>query len=198
MKTKVLLILLSFSTISFAQFKPHIGMNWAQLSTEPQDFKKEGRAGFVIGAGFKFGEAFYFEPGLQFSNLGTKLINKDDNDISHQSYVNTIRIPAIIGYDFMEKESPLNLRAFSGPSASIVMGVNTENSQAAVGNAPDGKDHYANTIWGWNFGAGVDIWIIFVEVSYELGMSDFYSDKTPELQGTKNNAFFVTAGINLF
>ena len=198
MKAKILLFFLTISFVSFAQFKPHIGMNWAQLSTEPQNFTEEGRAGFVIGAGFKFGEDFYLEPALQFSNLGTKLISKDDKDITHQSYVQTIRIPLMVGYDFMDKESAFNLRVFTGPSASVVMGVNTENSDAAAGIVPESKEHFASSIWGWNVGAGVDITIFYIELSYEIGMTDFYSDKSPQLQGTKNNAFYITAGINLF
>lgn len=198
MKARLILPLLFISSMAIAQFKPHIGMNWAQLSSEPQDFTKEGRLGFVIGAGFKFGESWYVEPGVQFSNLGTKLINKDDNDITHQSYVQTIRVPVMAGYDLMDKESLLNLRLYTGPSASFVMGVNTENSAAPDGVLPEGKENYVNTIWGWNFGVGIDITFIYVELGYELGLTDFYSIKTPNTSGVKNNAFFITAGVNLF
>lgn len=198
MKTRLLIVLLSVSAMSFAQFKPHIGMNWSLLSSEPQDFTKEGRAGFVIGAGFKFGESFYFEPGVQYSNLGTTLINKADQNISNQSYVQTIRIPVMGGFDFMDSDSPFNLRVFTGPSLSLVMGVNTENSAAASSDTPDGKEHYANAIWGWNVGAGMDILFVYVEVSYELGMTDFYSTESPGFTGIKNNAVFITAGVNLF
>ena len=195
MKLRAILLFTLVSTFAFAQFKPHIGFNWAQLSTEPQDFTHEGRLGFVIGAGFKFGESFYLEPGIQFSNLGTKLISKDADDngdiIEHQSYVQTIRIPVMLGYDFMDKDDFLNLRVFTGPSASIVMGVTSEGLTTTT-------DDYASTIWGWNFGAGLDVWFVYLELGYEMGISDFYSTSKIDHQGTKNNAFYVTAGVNLF
>jgi len=197
MKLRAILLFTFISTLAFAQFKPHIGFNWSQLSTEPQDFTHEGRLGFVIGAGFKFGESFYLEPGIQLSYLGTKLISKDKDDngetIEHQSYVNTLRIPVMVGYDFMDKDDFLNLRVFTGPSASVVMGVTTEGAAVNVT-----KEDYASTIWGWNFGAGLDVWFVYLDIGFEMGISDFYSTDKIDHKGTKNNAFYVTAGVNLF
>ena len=59
------------------------------------------------------------------------------------------------------------------------------------------KEDYASTIWGWDLGAGIDVWFVYLELAYEAGLSPVFSDTDKHGNG-KNNAFLLTLGANLF
>ena len=180
--------LFSIGTMAQITFKPHFGFNWSQLSSEPQDFSQEGRPGLQLGVGLRIGDRFYIEPAAQWAFIATDLVHTDDASNDIESSVNLFRIPVMFGYDFMEKDNFVNVRVFTGPSAAFVLSTSGTN-------APD-KDNYASTIWGWDVGAGVDIWFVYLELSYEFGLSSVF-----DAQGypdANNNAFIITLGANLF
>ncbi|MCT4623513.1 MAG: PorT family protein [Schleiferiaceae bacterium] len=187
MKKGLLIALLIISTTAWSQIKPHIGVNWSQLSTEPQDFKQEGRAGMQLGVGWKFGEDFYFEPAVQWAFIGTKLVHSTEPSNDVESTVNIFRIPVMLGYDFMDKDAFFNFRLFTGPSAAFVLSTTGPNALT--------KEDYASTIWGWDFGTGVDISFLYLELSYELGLTPVFAN-TSVLGDAKNNAFLLTLGAN--
>ncbi len=176
-----------FSSQAQLSFKPHFGFNWSQLSTEPQDFKQEGRPGFQLGVGLRIGGQWYIEPAAQWAFISTDLVHANDASNDIESSVNLFRVPLMFGYDFMEKSNLVNVRLFTGPSAAFVLSTTGTN-------APD-KDAYASTIWGWDIGAGVDIWFVYLELSYEIGLSPVFDT---ELSDATNNAFIITLGANLF
>ena len=196
MKRIFLLTLVFFTTHAMAQFslKPHVGLNFSQLSDTPEQLKDEARVGFVAGVGFKIGARVYFEPSLQYAAFGTKLVSRDDQDVSHQSYVKTLRIPAVVGFHLFDEDSFINVRAFTGPSVAFVFAVDHESStQLALD-----KEDYASSIWGWNFGLGADVWFLYLELGYELGLTNYYSTSVIDHKDAKNNVFTITIGADLF
>lgn len=142
-----------------------------------------------FGVGVRIGDRLYVEPAVQWAFLNADLTSTEGASTTVESSVNLFRVPLMFGYDFMEKDNFLNIRAFTGPAANFVLSTDGPNSLS--------KDDYASAIWGWDIGAGVDIWFVYLELSYEIGISSVFSD-TDALGDAKNNAFLLTLGANLF
>ena len=190
---KGLLLLLTFSLFSVVMvgqinIKPHLGFNISQLSTEPQDFTQEGRVGALLGVGVMIGSKFYVEPAVQWTSMGTEMIHKDDEDFNFDSQISLFRIPVMFGYNFMDQDAFFNLRLYTGPSASFVLSVDESLIT---------KDQYSSMIWGWDIGVGMDVWILYLELGYEMGLSPVFDSELLDTDA-KNNAFLFTIGANLF
>lgn len=171
------------------RIKPHIGFNWSQLSSEPQDFTQEGRIGAMAGVGIQIGDKFYVEPAAQWALVSTDLVNSNSQNVSIENSVNLFRVPLMAGYRFLDRDAFFNIRVFTGPAANFVLSVNSTSDEVS-------KDDYKSMVWGWDAGVGVDVWFVYLELGYEFGLSPVFSDTN--FSNAKNNAFYVAIGANLF
>ncbi|UZD21511.1 PorT family protein [Algoriphagus halophytocola] len=180
-----LLLLLVFGTSLQAQnFKPGAGVNFTNMTQA--DDGVSGQAGWQVGASIAFGEKLYFEPGVFY--MGKSAEFKDSDDLTSddlKANLNGIRVPVAVGLNVLGRDSStLALRVFGGGSGFFL---------TSVGDDFD-KDDFNSTNWGVFAGAGVDIAIFFVDMSYEWSVTNLENDLDGIDLG-KTNGFFITAGL---
>ena len=183
--------LMVFTVSAMAQFsiRPQIGYNASNLTQSFKDISFTNDNGFQFGVDMQIGSKLYFQPGIMWESANNEL--KDVVDGNNNSFrVNRVRVPVMLGYKFFgpDTEGIVDFRIFTGPNASFI--VNKDLKQSALINDNDFK----NAIYGWNFGAGIDIAIVFVDLGYSFGLSEVFENVD---SGPRNNLFYVNGGIRI-
>lgn len=184
----IFLSFVSMTDISFAQLeiKPAIGINFTNFSEDPASGETSAKVGWQIGGTVLMGDKFYGEGGI-FWTYKSNEYNSDDNQITFDTEISGIRIPAMIGYYLLREESTLiGLRAFGGASVLIVTTVNALELT---------KDDFNSASWGVFLGAGFDISMFFVDLKYEWSLTDVSSISTFDVG--KSRTIFINAGVRL-
>ena len=183
--------LMTFAVSAIAQFsiRPQIGYNASNLTQNFNDVSFTNANGFQFGVDMQIGSQLYFQPGIMWESANNEL--KESVDGNNSSFrVNRVRVPIMLGYKFFgpETEGIVDFRLFTGPNASFI--VNKDLKQTALISDNDFK----NAIYGWNFGAGIDIAIVFVDLGYSFGLSEVFENVD---SGPRNNLFYVNGGIRI-
>lgn len=185
----VLFLCLLFSTsISLAQLKikPAIGINFTDFSEDPTSGETSAKVGWQIGGTVLIGDKLYGEGGI-FWTYKSNEYNSNDDQISFNTEISGIRIPAMIGYYLLQEEATLiGLRAFGGASVLIVTTVDAFELT---------KDDFSDASWGVFLGAGLDISMFFVDLKYEWSLTDVSSVASFDVG--KSRSIFVNAGVRL-
>jgi len=191
-----ILILICFISTSYGQIdlKIHAGLCFTDLNTDPQDLIAAGRAGTITGLGLSIGNKFYGEFGANYYLIHYKLgefVGSSSLGVMIKTKVHTVRVPVNLGYRLIKakRENIFNMRLYTGPVGSFVVGVGFD--------APIewfSKDDFSPYILGWNFGMGIDLWLFFIEGSYELGITDMFIN---DPNHAKNNALTGTLGMRI-
>ena len=183
--TMILGAAILITSTCFAQrtFKPGIGVNWTDFSEKASgDAKSE--VGWQIGGSIAFQKKkFYWEPGVFYVGKATGY-SGDSVTGDFDAKINGIRIPIAIGLSVIgDVKSGVALRVFGGPSVFFVTSVGGMN-----------KDNVETFHFGLFAGAGIDFWKLFLDASYEWGMTNTQKDNaTPDLG--KPRSLFLTAGL---
>ena len=80
-----------------------------------------------------------------------------------------------------------NLRFFAGVSANIITDINFAGSSFK-------KEVFNSAIWAADIGAGLDVLFLFLDVGYEFGLSNVFTDDSVN---SKNNVFYVNLGFRI-
>lgn len=153
-----------------------------------------GRPGYQVGVGLTFGNRFFIKPGVQFSGISTKIVNKNTvtgTELTDAATIQTLSIPLRVGFRLIDptKENLFNVRLFGGIVGSHVMSVKQgENSTSTTDIT---RDDYQNLIMSADFGLGVDLWIFYAEAGYQLGLSPVHTGG----DNAKANAFYANFGL---
>jgi Outer membrane protein beta-barrel domain len=172
-----------------AQFKlnPKVGININHLSNDPADIETNARLGFSAGADARIGgKRFYFQPGLHYNVMSYDLVNLDNDSPNFNSdvtAVKSIKVPINVGLNLINWKL-FKIRAFGGATAYQVTGV----SNNSIGLT---KDNFASRYWGANFGVGVDLLFLTLDLTFERGQSAVFKNQ----DDTKNQMIALTAGI---
>ena len=155
-----------------------------------------GRPGYQGGVALTFGERFYVQPGFQFSKLSTEVVNKNTvtgDELIDETSLNVISVPLKVGFRLInpEAENFFNIRVFAGFDGHHVTSVN-HSTKSDQGDEIT-KDDYANLIMNADFGMGIDLWFLFVESGYQLGLSPVHTGG----DNAKSNAFYGNIGIKI-
>lgn len=188
MKKIILLIVFAefFSVAVNAQttLKPHVGLNITDVSVTGGE--ASGKAGFLAGLSVAFGKKIYFEPGLQYVVKSAEITSSAnipswDPNTSFSGF----RIPVALGINLLGSEkSTLSLRGFGGASAFFITNV-SDNL--------DNKD-INKTNFGVFAGAGLDIWKLFLDLSYEWSLTNL-QDNVSAIEVGKTNSLYLNAGF---
>ena len=193
MKRTLLTFAMVLGTFLFlqAQFeiKPTFGLNLSRLSNDPENFNQSARIGFQLGGSIQFGKKLYFEPGIFFTKMSTNLVHKNDTEIDFDNNISAIRIPVFAGYQIIggDEENIFGLRVFGGPSMSWVTKIQTDDTDLD-------KEDFNNLIWGVDAGAGIDVWLLFLDIGHEWGLTQVFKEDPNE---DKNHAWWWNLGIRL-
>lgn len=187
MKKQVILLmmlyLLGYTLHAQTQIKPGIGINMTNISGEGADAK--GQVGWQIGGSVAFGEKFYFEPGVFYQTSSVEFTTANGGPISDLTY-SGVRIPLAVGLDVLgNADSVGGLRIFGGGSGLIVTGTSSDSFD---------KDEIESPQWGVFAGAGVDIAIFYLDLSYQWSLSNVQAD-IDQIDLGKSKGIFITAGL---
>lgn len=171
------------------------GVNVAKLNA---DFAtEENRVGYQIGAWARVGSnSLYLQPELYFGSKGNKFIRVvQDNgtEVSAEGSVRftTLDIPVLIGKKFGGDN--FNFRLNAGPVVSFNLNEDSSFS-AAFDQATDFKN-YKNQAFALQFGGGIDISNVTLDVRYETGLTNISQS---ERYKQKPNVFQVSLGFKIF
>lgn len=155
-----------------------------------------GRPGVQLGMGLTFGSRFYVQPGIQYSFLSTQIVNS--NKVTKQDYVDeamirSVSVPLKAGVRLInpEVENIFNVRLFGGFDGSHIMSVDHSKKSGRID--PIGKEDFSNILMSADFGMGLDIFIFYMDLGYQFGLTPVYSSG----DRSKANSFYGNFGLRL-
>jgi hypothetical protein len=167
--------------------KPGVGLNFANVSNV-SDVKANGNTGWQVGGSIAFGNKFYFEPGIFFQSKSADFKSDDVNDFEDiKAQFSGFRVPVAVGLNILgNDDSTIALRVFGGGSGYFITNTSDDLKNIDVNKAQ----------WGVFAGAGLDFWILFLDLSYEWSVTDIQQDVT-QIDFGKTNGLFATAGLRI-
>ena len=176
---------LGSAAVAQVTLKPHVGVNLTDLKIDAAGSSASGKAGALAGLSVQFGKKLYFEPGLQYvgkSSSYTSTTPSIPPDVNLN--IRGIRMPLAVGINLLgNQKSALTFHGFGGLSGFFIMSNNFSDIGADI----------KNTQWGVFAGAGIDIWKLFFDVSYEWSLSKLAPDAN--VGGTRS--LYLNAGIRM-
>jgi hypothetical protein len=177
---------------SFSQLtiKPGIGLTVTSLGVT--NGSASAKPNGLIGGSVMIGKGLYIEPGI-FWVWKSSHVTSNSSSSTTQDFntsLSGIRIPLSIGFHLLGSDSSgFHLRVFGGGSAYFIT-----NNSAALDQVSLNK-----AIWAVHAGAGVDIWHLFLDASYEWSLTNLQSasQNPSSVQVGKMNSLYIVAGINL-
>ena len=169
--------------------KPGVGLNLTDFSNDPAGGEFKAKVGWQIGGSVAFGKKFYFEPGLYYVGKSTEFQASGSGTptVDTKADINGIRIPLAVGLNLIGNEKTLvSLRGFGGLSGFFLTGVGGDLD----------KDDFEKTNFGVFAGAGLDIWKLYLDLSYEWSLTNLQKDVSAIDIG-KSRSLFITAGIRI-
>lgn len=187
------------SLSSWAQFDLGIkgGVNVSNLITDAgslQNNIKESfatRTGFAFGVYTRFGKRLYLQPEIMLASKGGEIV------IDNQSYkvkYSDIDIPVLVGF------KPLKfLHVVAGPVASLKVSENDSFREAISNYTSNPDEAFANSSFGYQFGVGVKILGIQLDVRRQGSLSDVSILNLPNEPRFSQRArgWQVTASLNI-
>ena len=173
MKKIFLILLLCCALYSFAsaqllpsfQFGAKAGVNLSSIqSTTSATFSSSNQAGYLVGLWARFGAlGFNFQPEMY---LTSKDVQVSENGGQTTAKFTSVDVPLLFGSKI--GAFGFGARFYTGPVISFA--INKDQSfGGAVSNAA--SLDYKDQNFAWQFGAGVDIKKISVDLRYEAGIA---------------------------
>jgi hypothetical protein len=185
----ILGLMIAVTASAQVRVSPQVGVNFSAIDADLQDITAESRVGWSAGLDFRVGEKIlYFNPGLHFYSNTARLIkgveSPDDVDFETETTIQTVKMPLNLGLRLTGDNGLLGLRLRGGITPSYVVSV-TEKQDFTFS-----KDDLNAFTWGANVGAGLDVLFFTLDVTYEVGMTDYFK----EVEG-RNNVLSLNLGI---
>ena len=190
MKKSILLIILSagFSLYASAQVKFEAGIkggvNLSQFSTDGT-FSSSNRAGYLGGLWTRISIlGLCIQPEAYYTSKTATLGYANGNAVTEK--FNSIDVPVLFGYKI--GLAGIDARLQTGPMASFILN-NSQSFSQATGNIVG--LNFKNQAYAWQFGTGVDVKKISVDLRYELGLTNLNNDGYNQ----KLNLFNLSLGL---
>ncbi|WP_442588544.1 porin family protein [Pedobacter sp. AW31-3R] len=164
------------------------GANLSKFSTE-NTFSSENKAGYYAGLWARIGGAgVHFQPELYLSGKNTSLESREGgiDDVKFTS----LDVPLLIGTKI--GAAGIGVRFNTGPVVSFLLDKEQSIGDAA-GNAVRGR--FKDQVYAWQFGAGLDVGSVGIDLRYERGLSKIGKDGYND---TKLNLFTLGLAFKLF
>jgi hypothetical protein len=169
---KILLAVLfaGFNLAAFSQVLPSFqlgikaGANLSKLSTE-NTFSSDNRAGYYAGLWARIGAAgIHLQPELYLSGKNTTLKNSDGQE--NKVKFTSLDVPVLVGTKI--GAAGIGIRLNTGPVVSFILD-DEQSFGDAAGNVF--KGNFKGQNFAWQFGAGLDIKNLGIDLRYEAGLS---------------------------
>lgn len=163
-------LFISLNLAAFSQILPSFqlglkgGANLSKLSTE-NTFSSDNRAGYYVGLWTRIGAAgIHLQPELYLSGKNSTL--KDASGQENKVKFTSMDVPVLVGTKI--GAAGVGLRLNTGPVVSFVLS-DDQSLKDAAGSAFKGDFKGQN--FAWQFGAGVDVGNLGIDLRYETGLS---------------------------
>jgi hypothetical protein len=182
---------LLFAIVIFAQ--PIIdvgvkaGVNNSKITANRDEFNSESIVKMHAGAFARVGYGrVYLQPEVYFSAKGGELESSLSKMVTKFDF-NNVDVPILLGVKVL-KGGVANLRIMGGPVFSFM------TSNDVKGEARFTRQYFNDHYYGYQYGAGVDIWKFFLDARMEHGKNSLYEH--PDLN-SQNRTFMVTVGFKI-
>lgn len=203
--TAVIVLALSTSFAQHFDIRAYGGFNVLQLTSDQgnniiddilHSRSVSGRPGYQFGAAVTFGDRFYVQPGVQYATGTTKVVNENTvtgKEFTDETTLTMISVPLKVGVRLIDPdtENIFNVRVFGGFDGGHVMKVTHGTNSGAEGDLDE--DDYSNLIMSADFGLGIDLAFIFIDMGYQLGLSPIHSGG----DNAKGNTFYANLGLRI-
>ncbi|WP_316792391.1 porin family protein [Pedobacter frigoris] len=182
--------LVAFSQVipSF-QFGLKGGANLAKLTTE-NTFSSDNKAGYYAGVWARIGAAgIHLQPELYISGKNTTLKRTADGAENEVKFT-SVDVPVLVGTKI--GAAGVGIRLNTGPVVSFIVD-DKQTVKTAVGNVFSGN--FKGQAFAWQFGAGLDVGKLGVDLRYETGLSKIGKDGYDD---TKLSLFTLGVAYRLF
>ena len=183
-----LLLLAALNAQAQLKFYPQAGVNFAFVTNEFSQMTFSASAGFQVGLNVAIGKRLYFQPGLFWQRylIESTLVAAGDTDDMRTDYVH---LPLLVGFKIFQKDA-FNIRGNAGPSLSILTGIG-DNTIGLL------RDFYKDLIWGLEVGAGINIFFLTLDISYEFGLTNIFEfQQASELISSKADVLKISLGFH--
>lgn len=207
-KILLLICVLFLGSTLMAQiaFGPKAGYSSSKLATTKSDIKSELKNNFTFGAFLRVGGLIYVQPELNYFTSGSTFTAKGVDSGEFELSMKNIQIPVFIGTKILPLGDLGNIRIQAGPTATFVLSDKTKLKDVPEQMENIYEDFDVKKVqWGLQFGAGIDVWKLTLDVQYQLGLTNVFKDyKVLNASGeemkmtSKNRGFVVTLGFKLF
>ncbi len=191
-----------FGTRYDSNGNPYLSYNGQEVRDQLKE-SFDTKTGYSGGIYMRFGRNFYIQPEIMVSTKGGSfdIVQATENgtpQINHADFkFSTIDVPVLFGI----KGGPFRLNA--GPAAYFKIKDNQKLGEAIKYYTSNG-DHFSEAVYGYQLGAGIDIFGISLDVRKEGSFSDITTFQVnpgngalPVQVGQKLNSWQVTIGIKL-
>lgn len=201
-KITLLIAAVMMSAVMYGQFHigPQIGYTTSNLTTNGIDIQSSMHDNFLVGVFARIGNKVYLQPELNYITQGNTFQFSQD---THQKVdLKSIQVPLSLGFQLLNLKV-VKLRVFGGVTANFVVNKNVGVSATDQITGEYLKpDNFKNANYQYQFGAGVDVFMLTLDVKYYGGISDFTNGSITasgsSITSTKANAFIVTLGWKIF
>ena len=192
-KISLVAFLLCTTFFAFGQILPSFqfgikgGLNLSKFSTE-NTFSSENSAGYYAGIWTRIGAAgVHLQPELYLSGKNTTL---KSGGLENQVKFTSLDLPVLVGTKI--GAAGVGVRLNTGPVVSFIL-----NEDQSFGDAASNvfSGSFKDQAFAWQFGTGVDVGKLSVDLRYEMGLSKLNSAGYPD---TKLNMFTLGLGLKLF
>jgi hypothetical protein len=215
-KLLMLFVALATSGIMYGQlhFGPQIGFSSSNLSLNTDSITNNLKNNFMFGVFVRMGNKFYVQPEVNWVTQGSvfrypsvSLNGVNLSPVEQNIKLSTIQIPVNAGYRIINI-GVANIRVHGGVTASIVTDktINNTDDDNSIGQDlldPITEEDISDLQWQYQIGAGVDVLMFALDVSYYGGINDLvngnvsYNNTTHSIS-SKSNVFMVTLGWKIF
>jgi hypothetical protein len=187
-----LLIMAAVAGFSQLELKPAIGFNSTRFDSNPvmasnsDSLVSDSKFGYQFGASLAIGRKLYVEPGVFYTRLVQDFTpwSADSSEFTYSA--NYIRIPVNFGFNFIGSTTSFaGLRIYLGPSVFIPVSVKDNDYTLA-------KEDVSSPQFDISVGAGLNIWLLFLDVSYGWGLTPQFKDDPIE---AKMQSFYANLGF---
>jgi hypothetical protein len=188
-------LFMCFSAAAFSQVLPSFqfgikgGANLSKFSTD-NPFKSENKAGYYAGFYARIGAAgIHLQPEVYLSGKNATL-KRTDGGAENEVRFTSVDVPVLVGTKF--GAAGIGFRLNTGPVVSFILDKEQKLGDAA-GSAFRGDFKGQNI--AWQFGAGLDVMKLGVDLRFEQGLSKIGKD---DYESTKLSLFTLGLSYRLF
>ena len=166
---------LSMPIMSFAQLtvSPKAGINYLWVGSRPQGFDRAGaEQGWQAGLDLRLGKRFYFQPGVYYVSTGATISSLEDIKNIKTGKASFMKIPVNVGYKLINSQL-FKLRVHGGGTANKLLATRDGGALSASDFEPWN--------YGANVGAGIDLLFLALDINYEWGLTNMYSNNKNSL-----------------